>query len=54
MNKPKPGIPLKRKEVIYRLEHMMAELQYGSIEIYIQDGQVVQLTSRKIDKINEI
>lgn len=43
----------KREQVVKQILALINTIKYGSIEIYFHDGKIIQVTERRINKINE-
>ena len=43
-----------RKQLLNRIEELLARTQWGSVEIYVQNGKVVQITNKHIEKTQEV
>ena len=41
-----------RSDLLIEISNALKKIRWGSIEIYVQDSQVVQITERSIKKVN--
>jgi hypothetical protein len=40
-----------RAETLAQIERKLNEIQWGELAIHVQDGKVIQITQRKIQKV---
>lgn len=45
-------IEINKKTLLFEIDKALQNIQYGSLEIIVQDGVVTQITVRKIQKTN--
>lgn len=54
MMKQQSKNPVLPPALIEEIKESLEGLVYGSVEIYIQDGKVTQITKRRIKKTNHL